>query len=97
MKNFMRARFDLMKMQQRKGEPIDVWYQQIQAQIPPCEYSKEMRAIQLRDNFILKMTDQEIVGKLSGEVKSCRIHSYESSRMSLRATAEQISKHVFAR
>ena len=26
-KNFMRARFDLMKMQQRKDEPADVWYQ----------------------------------------------------------------------
>ena len=26
-KNFMRARFDLMKMQQRKDEPVDVWYQ----------------------------------------------------------------------
>ena len=26
-KNFMRARFDLMKMQQRRDEPADVWYQ----------------------------------------------------------------------
>ena len=25
-KNFMRARFDLMKMQQKKDEPADVWY-----------------------------------------------------------------------
>ena len=26
-KNFMRARFDLMKMQQKRDEPVDVWYQ----------------------------------------------------------------------
>ena len=33
-KNFMRASFDLMWMQQRKNEPINMWYQQVQE---PCE------------------------------------------------------------
>ena len=62
-KNFMRARFDLMKMQQKKDEPADVWYQRVQAQLTPCGYSSEMEAIQLRDNFVLKVTDQEMAGK----------------------------------
>ena len=35
-KNFMRAWFDLMKMQQKKDEPADVWYQRVQAQLTPC-------------------------------------------------------------
>ena len=64
-KNFMRARFDLMKMQQRMEEPIDVWYQRVQAH----SYSADMEAIQLRDNFVLKLADQEMAGKISSEVK----------------------------
>ena len=68
-KNFMRARFVLMKMQQRKDEPADVWYQRVQAQLTPCGYSTEMEAIQLRDNFVLKLANQEMVGKLSSEIK----------------------------
>ena len=65
----MRARFDLMKMQQKKDEPADVWYQRVQAQLTPCGYSSEMEAIQLRDNFVLKLTDQEMAGKISSEIK----------------------------
>ena len=65
----MRAQFDLMKMQQRKDEPVDVWYQQIQAQLTPCNYSADIEAIQLRDNFVLKLADQEMVGKISSEAK----------------------------
>ena len=68
-KNFMRARFDLMKMQQRKDEPVDVWYQRVQAQLTPCKYNANMEAIQLRDNFVLKLADQEMVGKISSEAK----------------------------
>ena len=68
-KNFMRARFDLMKMQQKKDEPADVWYQRVQAQLTPCGYKPEMEAIQLRDNFVLKLTDQEMAGKISSEIK----------------------------
>ena len=68
-KNFMRARFDLMKMQQRKDEPADVWYQRIQAQLTPCGYNTEMEAIQLRDNFVLKLADQEMAGKISSDIK----------------------------
>ena len=68
-KNFMRARFDLMKMQQRKDEPVDVWYQRVQAQLTPCSYNAEMEAIQLRDNFVLKLTDQEMAGKISSDIK----------------------------
>ena len=65
----MRARFDLMKMQQNKDEPADVWYQRVQAQLTPCGYKPEMEAIQLRDNFVLKLTDQEMAGKISSEIK----------------------------
>ena len=68
-KNFMRARFDLMKMQQKKDEPTDVWYQQVQAQLTPCGYSSEMEVIQLRDNFVLKLADQEMAGKISSKIK----------------------------
>ena len=68
-KNFMRARFDLMKMQQKKDEPADVWYQQVQTQLTPCGYNTEMEAIQLRDNFVLKLADQEMAGKISSEIK----------------------------
>ena len=68
-KNFMRAWFDLMKMQQRKDEPADVWYQQVQGQLTPCSYNTEMEAIQLRDNFVLKLANQEMVGKISSEIK----------------------------
>ena len=68
-KNFMRARFDLMKMQQKRDEPADVWYQQVQAQLTPCGYNSEMEAIQLRDNFVLKLADQEMAGKISSEIK----------------------------
>ena len=59
----MRAQFDLMKMQQRKDEPADVWYQRVQAQLTPCGYNTEMEAIQLRDNFVLKLADQEMGGE----------------------------------
>ena len=58
-----------MKMQQKKEEPADVWYQRVQAQLTPCGYSPEMEAIQLRDNFVLKLTDQEMAGKISSEIK----------------------------
>ena len=68
-KNFMRARFDLMKMQQRKDEPADVWYQRVQAQLTLCSYNSEMEATQLRDNFVLKLADQEMAGKISSEIK----------------------------
>ena len=68
-KNFMRAQFDPMKMQQKREEPADVWYQRVQAQLTPCGYSPEMEAIQLRDNFVLKLTDQEMAGKISSEIK----------------------------
>ena len=68
-KNFMSARFDLMKMQQRKEEPVDVWYQQVQAQLTPCSYSTVMEAIQLRDNFVLKLADQEMARKISSDIK----------------------------
>ena len=50
-KNFIRALFDLMKMQQRKGEPADVWYQRVQAQLTPCDYKTEMEAIQHHRQF----------------------------------------------
>ena len=46
-KNFMRAKFNLIRMQQKENEPSDVWYQQIQAQIHPCEYNEDLEAIQL--------------------------------------------------
>ena len=59
----MRARFDLMKMQQKKDEPADVWYQRVQAQLTPCGYSSEMEAIQLRDYFVLKLANEENGGK----------------------------------
>ena len=65
----MRARFDLMKMQQRKDEPVDVWYQRVQAQLTPCSYSTEMEAIQLRDNFMLKLADQEMAGQISSDIQ----------------------------
>ena len=65
----MRARFHLMKMQQKKDEPADVWYQRVQAQLTPCSYSTEMEAIQLRDNFVLKLADQEMAGKISSDIK----------------------------
>ena len=68
-KNFMRARFNLMKMQQKKDEPADIWYQRVQAQLTPCGYKSEMEAIQLRDNFVLKLADQEMAGKISSEIK----------------------------
>ena len=46
-----------------------MWYQRVQAQLTPCGYSPEMEAIQLRDNFVLKLTDQEMAGKISSEIK----------------------------
>ena len=39
-------------------------------QIPLGNYNEGLRTVQLRDNFILKMYDQEIAGKLSSKVKS---------------------------
>ena len=65
----MRAWFDLMKMQQKRDEPVDVWYQRVQAPLTPCSYSTNMEAIQLRDNFVLKLVDQELAGKISSEIK----------------------------
>ena len=56
-------------MQQKKDEPVDLWYQRVQAQLTPCNYSTEMEAVQLRDNFILKLADQEMAGRINSEVK----------------------------
>ena len=68
-----------MKMQQKKDEPVDVWYQRVQAQLTPCNYNTDMEAIQLRDNFILKLADQEMVGKISSEVKKHK-HSHMADK-----------------
>ena len=90
-KNFMRARFDLMKMQQRKDEPADVWYQQVQAQLTPCGYNTEMEAIQLRDNFVLKLADQEMAGKISSEIKK-QGNAYTANKALERACEIQQNK-----
>ena len=47
----MRARFDLMKMQQRKDEPADVWHQRVQAQLTLCGYNSEMENIPTQRQF----------------------------------------------
>ena len=73
-KNFMRARFDLMKMQQKKDEPANVWYQRVQAQLTPCGYSSEMEAIQLRDNFVLAMRSQRT------EMATTKLNKWRNNR-----------------
>ena len=69
-------------MQQNKGEQVDVWYQRLQDQVPPCSY---------RDNFILKMYDQEMAGKLSGEVKTSK-SDYTAEKALQRACELQQNK-----
>ena len=108
----MRARFDLMKMQQRKDEPVDVWYQRVQAQLTPCNYSANMEAIQLRDNFVLKLANQEMVGKINSKAKkqgdaytaekalekACEIQQYKATNIFLQnaVKCEPIESQVLA-